>query len=67
VDHVWGTEQPERPENAIVPLELEFAGISWESKVADVRVQGPILQNFHFGRKDFRTIFYLRMTEEMSS
>ena len=39
VDHVWGPEQPERPENAIVPLELEFCGLSWEEKIANVRIE----------------------------
>lgn len=39
VDHVWGVDQPERPENPIVPLELEFAGIPWESKVVQMREQ----------------------------
>ena len=39
IDHVWGNDQPPRPENAIVPLELEFAGISWEQKIGEVREQ----------------------------
>ncbi len=45
VDHVWGTDQPERPENPIVPLELEFAGKSWEEKVRQIREQVPTLEN----------------------
>ena len=39
VDQVWGPDQPERPENPIVPLELDFAGVSWEAKVASAREQ----------------------------
>ncbi len=37
VDAVWGTAQPDRPNQPIVPLELKFAGKSWEDKVVEMR------------------------------
>jgi hypothetical protein len=41
VDSVWGSSQPDRPNQPIVPLELQFTGKSWEDKVhtlEDLRV-----------------------------
>ncbi len=37
VDRVWGGDQPERPENPVLPLEESFAGRSWEDKVSAAR------------------------------
>ena len=37
VDRVWGADQPPRPANPVVPLEIQFAGEEWASKVTRVR------------------------------
>ena len=37
VDAVWGSNQPDRPNQPIKPLELKFTGKSWEDKVQDIR------------------------------
>ena len=37
IDKVWGTNQPDRPNQPIVPLEMKFTGKSWEEKVKDMR------------------------------
>ena len=37
VDSVWGSNQPDRPNQPIKPLELKFTGKSWEDKVQDIR------------------------------
>jgi len=39
VDIVWGTDQPARPENPVFPLEIEFAGKTWDEKVNEMREQ----------------------------
>ena len=42
VDTVWGSNQPDRPNQPIVPLELKFSGKSWEEKVQDMKDQMKI-------------------------
>ena len=37
IDQVWGTAQPERPNQAIIPLPMKYTGRSWEDKVCQVR------------------------------
>ena len=39
VDKVWGFNQPDRPVQPIVPLEMKFAGKSWEEKVLQFQNQ----------------------------
>lgn len=38
VDMVWGSAQPDRPNQPIVPLDIKFTGRSWQEKVSDMRV-----------------------------
>jgi len=37
IDSVWGSNQPERPNQPVVPLEMKFTGKSWETKVTEIR------------------------------
>ena len=37
IDTVWGSNQPARPNQPIVPLEMKFTGKSWEEKVTEIR------------------------------
>ena len=39
VDQVWGSNQPDRPNQPILPLEMKFTGKSWEDKVKEIREQ----------------------------
>ena len=39
VDKVWGLNQPDRPKQPIVPLEMKFTGKSWEGKIDDFQNQ----------------------------
>jgi len=37
IDSVWGSNQPDRPNQPVVPLEMKFTGKSWETKVTEIR------------------------------
>lgn len=37
VDRVWGNEKPQRPNEKVKILGLEFCGKSFEEKISDVR------------------------------
>ena len=37
IDKVWGSNQPDRPNKPIIPLEMKFTGKSWEDKVTEIR------------------------------
>jgi Xaa-Pro aminopeptidase len=37
VDRVWGNEKPQRPNEIVKKLDLEFSGKPFEEKIADVR------------------------------
>lgn len=39
IDTVWGSNQPEQPNQSIMPLEIKFTGKSWEDKVAEMRAK----------------------------
>ena len=39
VDIVWNSNRPNRPKLPIIPLEMKFAGKSWEDKVTDLQNQ----------------------------
>ena len=39
VDVVWKSNQPNRPNHPIIPLELKFTGKSWETKVLEMRIE----------------------------
>ena len=39
VDKVWGLNQPERPKQPIIPLEMKFTGKSWEEKIGQFQSQ----------------------------
>ena len=39
VDIVWNSNRPNRPKLPIIPLEMKFAGKSWDDKVTDLQNQ----------------------------
>ena len=45
VDLIWGSDQPNRPNQPIIPLELKFSGKSWEDKVQEMRSVPDPYQN----------------------